>query len=102
MKSFLKIILSNKMPRQKISINVYEQFIENCSCQCLKKCCLNEKSFENNSEQENSKEILSLSVDVNIQFTQNSPSQCWDKTIHLNEQFAQEEKQENKKILRKI
>ena len=37
---------------------------------------LNEKSFENNSEQENSKEKLSLSIDVNIQFTQNSPSQC--------------------------
>ena len=37
---------------------------------------LNEKSLENNSEQENSKEILSLSMDVNIQFTQNYPSQC--------------------------
>ena len=33
---------------------------------------LNEKSFENNSKQENSTEKLSLSFDVNIQLTQNS------------------------------
>ena len=59
---------------------------------------LNEKSFKNNSEQENSKEKWSLSMDVNIQFTRNSPSQCWDKIIHLNEQLLKKNSKRTRKF----
>ena len=62
---------------------------------------LNEKSFKSNSEQENSKEKLSLGMDVNIQFIPNSPSQCWDKIVHLNDQLLKKKSKRTRKFYEK-
>ena len=59
---------------------------------------LNEISFKNDSEHENSKEKWSFSMDVKIQFTQNSPSQCWDKTMHLTEQLLKKKSKRTRKF----
>ena len=47
---------------------------------------MNEQLLKNNSQQENSKE--KLSVDVNTQFVLNSLNQCLEKIINLNETFS--------------